>query len=258
MVKTIIHILLICLIFGLLNLIYQVFNTYPYYDTRPELFFPNLNFPVFIMITFITGLVTERFIMKTNWIWAISLAFLITFGFYHSTKYIEGKNAYLYTHYYQTTPYTDLTSLKEYSEKIGNYVVLGKKLKQEGIKVKSIEGGYTNLGHLANNPISYQKKVYYINEDFYIIFDWDSEEITTKADKSLLITSLYEQTEISNDYELAYLLEIQDNYLEPNYFYGNYFVYTAYEISNHFESGQRTNFYKLIPTNEDTFEFIGD
>lgn len=178
MTKFIVHILSICIIVSLLNVIYQVFYTYPYHNGQPVLFIPPLNYPVFVIITFVIDFISSKYIMKTNWLWGLFLAFIMALTFHYSTTFIQNKYTYLYDHYYTKSPSTNLTYLKDYEKQIDNRLTLGKALKEEGIKVESIESGYTDKGHEVSSPKAYQKRLYYVNDDLYIIFDWDERKIT--------------------------------------------------------------------------------
>lgn len=238
MIRAIIHILLICILIIVMNFIYQVFYTYPYHNGKPVLFVPPLTFPTFLIIVFILGGIITKFIMKMNWFGAFLLAFIITFTFFFIATYIEKKYTYLYNHYYQNHPYNTLIHLQDYSEKRDNYITLGKALKNEGIKVNSIEGGYTEKGHINSPPEHFQKKLYYVNNDLYIIFDWDKEEITRIEDKQSIRQAIAKQY---GDFP-----EVSDRR----------FSHSEYTFSMLDEDGMTVKRYIIEPTERNTFEFI--
>lgn len=132
--------------------------------------------------------------------------------------------------------------MKKYGKQIDNRLTLRKALKNIGVKVTSIEGGYTDKGHLVNDPESYQKKLYYVNEELYIIFDWDEEKITAKADKQSIrndISSINRQINENGDRDIR-------------------FLHSAYSLIIRDENMDYKKYYIIEPTKNDTFKFTLD
>lgn len=178
--------------------------------------------------------------MKTNWSWAFLLALLMAFTFHYSATFVQNKYTYLYDHYYQRTPFKNLTHLREYRDQIDNRLTLGKSLRKKGIKVESVESGYTDKSYDVSDPDEYQKKIYYVNDDLYIIFDWDEREITALEDQVSI------QEEISEQYE---------NILEGS---GIRYSHSAYKVSINDGNGMYLRYFIIEPTKKDTFRFIED
>lgn len=239
MLRTAIQILFVFLTSVLLNLIYQVFYTYPKYNGTPALFFPKMEYPSFVLLTFVLGFIFGKFIMKSKVIWALALALIVAFCFTFIANSIENKFGYVYDHYYKRTPFTNLTHLNEYGSQIDNRLTLGKALKEIGVKANSIHGGYTEKGPLAKASESYIKKVYHVNDEIYIIFDWDKEKITAYADYNEMLKILYE------------------GYDKFNGIHSNVF-YSEYGIILRNEDNLVTGNLKIFPTNEGTFEFFDE
>lgn len=240
MVKIIVRILFICIVTISLNFVYQVFFTFEKFNGKPVLFVPNTNIPIFIFISFIIGIIFEKFIMKSKWLVVLGFAFIMALIFYGSAKFIENKYAYIYAHYFQTTHNRDLTKLKEYSKTRDNYITLGQKLRKEGIKVKSIEGGYTERGYNIPEPESFRMKLYYINDDIYIIFDWDEGRISKKADKQMILDLMIEQ---QGEIDVHSFDRI------------NYTAKSVTFLKNH---GMSAKSYRLAPTKSNKFKFVED
>lgn len=176
--------------------------------------------------------------MKTNWSWAFLLALLMAFTFHYSATLVQNKYTYLYDHYYQRTPFKNLTHLREYRDQIDNRLTLGKSLRKKGIKVESVESGYTDKGYDVSDPDEYQKKIYYVNDDLYIIFDWDEREITALKEKESIrqaIADQYKDMPVDGD--------IQN-------------IFSAYDLL--IRSDENSRHYIIEPTIENTFRFIED
>lgn len=236
--KVIIRIWFICITSVLLNILYQVFFTNEKYRRLPPYFVPDMELPIFFIITFVLGFIFDKYLMKSNGIWALIFALFVAIIFYSSATAVENKYAYLYEHYYKTTSYENLTHLKEYDEKRDNRFTLGKALKNIGVKVTSIEAGYTDKGHLVSSPDAYQKKLYYVYDDLYIIFDWDERKITAQTDKEKMLQLLYERYEQINE----------DMHSDT--------LYAPHTIALVNEEYKLLKDFLIVPTKEDTYIFI--
>lgn len=202
MVKVIVRILFICIATILLNFVYQVFFTLEKFHAQPPSMMPipPLNLPIFVLIAFCLGTLFEKFVMKSKWGFVLLIGLFLSLCFYMSATFIENKYEHSYVHYYEMTGHTNLLALKEYKERPGNYIVLSKALRAEGFKITSIEDGYTEKGDLLNTTEPYKKKVYFINNEHYVIFDWEEQIITNTADQQTMYEHLLKQYDSLKNY----------------------------------------------------------
>lgn len=193
--KLLIHPLFILISAIILTSIYFVFFSYPKYFGKTS-FLPSPTIPLFVLTAFILGSVYSVYIFKMRFPIAFTISAALSLLFVLLTMFIDARYDYILKHYYQSTPYTNLLNLADYSTQKGNLILIRNSLLKQGIHVKYISEGNADLFDskvsAADQP--YTNKIYFINEQSYIVFDWERRISTTPVTKEKMEQLFINQT----------------------------------------------------------------
>ncbi|MCZ0703010.1 hypothetical protein J2T56_001276 [Natronobacillus azotifigens] len=222
MVRALKHITIISLMIILILIIYYVFFTYPKYSGNKFLNYIH----VFMFFMFIIGLVYGIFILKLKLVLTIPMALVILFMFTFLADTIDEKYGYMFSHFYSRHPYTNLLQLNEYRNINGNYITIKDKLSQQGVVVDSIyEGHIVDVHEGIDRSIT--RGIYYINKQYYIIFDWIEEDVVILITKEEVSDLLLEKINTS-----AEIIEYKANYIDIKIDNGDLVLYNIVSTDN--------------------------
>ncbi|MGM0842255.1 MAG: hypothetical protein ACQEWE_16080 [Bacillota bacterium] len=216
-----------------LCLIYYVFLSYPKYAKTD--FLPPLILPFISILIFMFGITYGKYVAKIKFGPTLIFSILLMLLFLIFSNYIDNKYKYILKHYYQSTGYTNLMHLIDYKYKKGNYITVATELERKGIVVTSLLEGSNNLQNRSDpeEQVSYTQSIYYANENYYILFDWDREQIVKYLQKNQIEKLLVQKTKLSDIKTI---------------------VHTPKALYIEQEDGE-TTLYKIVPENNE-FQFI--
>ncbi|WP_139367482.1 hypothetical protein [Bacillus alkalicellulosilyticus] len=114
---------------------------------------------------------------------------------------IDTRYGYILEHYYQKYNYSNLLSVTEYKQQRGNFFSIINALSSKNTKVTSIKEGNTNINH-QNTVLT--KGVYLINDELYVMFDWENEEIVSLMNTYEVQELIVERLKISDAEVITY------------------------------------------------------
>lgn len=167
--------------------------------------------------------------MKLKLFPGIGISVFMAFVFISLTLFIHSHYGYIFQHYYQKFPYSNLLSIQEYSNEKGNYLTVRDRVKDKGISVDIISEGNTDLGDSNIRETPFTKMIYLINSQQYIIFDWNQKEITAFINKEELQQIAEEQLNTTN----LTIIQYEGSFIGVK------------------QADGKTSNYKLIPTDND-------
>lgn len=220
MIKAAIHLLVVCVVVTLLNVVYYGAYSYPKYAI-PQ-FLPLPYIPIIVIITLIVSFFYGTKIIGVKGKFAIIFAIFVVSLFLILTNYIDRNFDYVIKHYYNSgNGYRDLFSIGEYRNQKGNYLTVRSKLRKEGIKVNHIVHGNTDNLNWDRVSETYTKGIYYVNNELYIIFDWNVKEISKLVRNEELGQHLIEKENIKNIERITYtrysiIIDSVDYTIYPN------------------------------------------
>lgn len=235
LIRILINIIVVCFSSILLSFLYYVFFSYSKYNGKAEII-PSPIFPMFVGIAFTIGMIYARYLLKTKLLLEIGVSIILVFLFIMSSNYINMRYGYILQHYYQSTPHTNLLNLTNYSNQKGNYFIIINKLNKRGYEIDSLYGGNNDKYEwpTSEEDQSYSKMIYYVNNQFYVIFDWVNRDIMNFIEKEKLEDIFIEKMSVSNPEKVecfAKYIRLKQN------------------------DGKSVN-YKIIPNKNNGFDFI--
>ncbi|MCG8501881.1 MAG: hypothetical protein MJB12_15965, partial [Firmicutes bacterium] len=195
----------------ILSFIFMVFFSYAHYSGSGKIIRP-FNFQLFMVLTLGTAFIYTKYIAKLKTFQAIGASFIPVIVYFLIIFLLESNLDYIIRHYYYKTPYESLVYISEYAKTKGNYITVREKLISEGFSVDYIVEGYTDgFGASTEEEAkSYSKTIYYVNYDFFIIYDWTDNEIVTSIKKDELQDIFIDKTNITNYERILYNGEDMD------------------------------------------------
>lgn len=165
---------------------------------------PNPTIPLMVVILFVFGFVMgRRMFTKEKIICALILSSLLIVIFLLAINIIDNRYSNLLTHYYRQG-YTTLESIGDYKNTKGNYIVINKKLNEYGYSgLATIDSGNDDARDMRYNG-NYIQKVYLIDNEFYILFDWNKKEIIDTLTVDELASKVREETDLEFIDELMF------------------------------------------------------
>lgn len=224
--KVIIHGIVFIITTLLFVFLYFAFFTYSKYSGKPQ-FIPSPIFPMFMLALFTVIFYYSKHLLKLKLTSTIALSIVVVFLFVFIFFTVDAKYSYIFEHYYQRFPYSNLLNLPEYSNQQGNFITVSQRLEQDGIKVTSLNEGNTDNFNPEIIGVSFSKMIYFVNHEKYIIFDWDKKEIIYSTDKRELEASLID-------------------FMEKN---GKVINYEGSFVTVRYSDGETRN-YRIIPTDD--------
>lgn len=216
---------------ALFVLVYYGFFTYPKYSGKAQ-FIPFPIISIFMLVLFLVVFFYGKYLLNVKIIHRIGLSVSVVVLLLLISIYIDYKYSHVLEHYYQRFPYTNLLHLSEYSKQPGNFMTVNQSLKKDGIQVHSLVEGSTDNLDSEIRGTSFSQMIYYVNEAFYVIFDWKKEIVVTSVDRSELTTLMSNKLD-----EKGSII----------YYEGNFVTFKS-------ELGETTN-YKIVPVDND-FDFV--
>ena len=213
----------------------MVFFSYKYYSMSAGII-PPFDFQLFMVLTLGTAFIYTKYIAKLKTFRAIGASFIPVIVYFLIIFLLESNLHYIISDYYEKTPYESLVYISEYAKTKGNYITVREKLISEGFSVDYIVEGYTDRFDVSikEEVISYSKRVYYVNYDFFIIYDWNNNEIVASITEDSLQNLFIDKMNITN-YERIW--------------------YTGGNIAVKPNDGKILA-YRLVPNKDNDFDFV--
>ena len=205
MKKWFLNFVILCCIGIILSFIFMVFFSYAHYSGSGKIIRP-FNFQLFMVLTLGTAFIYTKYIAKIKTFQAIGVSLIPVIVYFFIIFLLDLNLHYIISDYYEKTPYESLVYISEYAKTKGNYITVREKLISEGFTVDSIEEGYTDsFGASTEEEVkSYSKTIYYVNYDFFIIYDWTDNEIITSIKKDALQDLFIDKMNITNYERIDY------------------------------------------------------
>ncbi|MCG8501880.1 MAG: hypothetical protein MJB12_15960 [Firmicutes bacterium] len=235
MKKWFLNFVILCCIGIILSFVFMVFFSYAHYSGSGKIIRP-FNFQIFMVLTLGTAFIYTKYIAKLKTFRAIGASFIPVIVYFLIIFLLESNLHYIISDYYEKTPYESLVYISEYAKTKGNYITVREKLISEGFSVDYIVEGYTDRFDVSikEEVISYSKRVYYVNYDFFIIYDWNNNEIVASITEDSLQDLFIDKINITN-YERIW--------------------YTGSTMRARLNDGH-VLIYKLVPNKDNDFDFV--
>ncbi|GAA0310352.1 energy-coupling factor transporter transmembrane protein EcfT [Gracilibacillus halotolerans] len=159
----------------LCGIYYIFFSQEKYSGSTP--FLPSIPFSIIVVITFVLSFIYAKKLFLFKWPLSTIVAILAVILLFVSSNWISTKYGYILQDYYNKTHYQTLIGLPQYANQTGNFISVKQLYEKDYHKVNHIIEGREGDGQDS------YLQVYFVNEQDYIIVDWETDTIDSRYTK---------------------------------------------------------------------------